>query len=129
MAQQHSQRNPILLFDCLGLPILANTFHDPHMLELRTVTLHKVSIVQRQFSLLNQLHGCYAGNHFRTGSDPEDTVEGHRGFGIGPPLTAGMLEKCLPGLVDDNRDTARNLVGVGCSFVHSFADAIDGGGG
>lgn len=118
MAQQHPQRNPILLGHRLRPPIPIDAPQDPNGLELRTVPLHHIRIIQRQPSPLDQLHRRDAGNHLRARRDPEDRVDA-----LG---AAGVRKERGAVSVDDHGDAAGDLAGVGRGVVHAGPDAVLG---
>lgn len=126
MVQQHPQRNPILLRHRLRLPIVINPLQDANTLELRTIPLHQISIIQRQAALLDQLHRRNAGNHFSARCDPENIVEGHGFFGVDTLFPTGVRKECLSISINDYGDTSRKFVRIGGDMVHAGADAILG---
>lgn len=126
MGQQHPQRDPILLRHRLRLTIPINPLQNANTLELRTIPLYQISIIQRQPALLYQLHRRNAANHFSAGSDPENVIEGHGLFGVYALFPTGVRKECFSISVDDHSDTSRDFVRVGGDVVHAGPDSMLG---
>lgn len=119
MVYRHPERHSVLLRHRLRVAIVVDPLQNANTLKLWTTLLQQISIIQRQPTLLDQLHRRNAVSHFSARCHPKNVVEGHGLFGVNGPSPTGMRKEFFSVSVDDYSDASGNLVRVGGDLVHA----------